>query len=277
MKSTQETDALVLTHGFASGLGYFFRNFPHLSVLNMDGISVYAIDWAGKGRSSRTPMKSLHLDDVEDYFVDSLEEWRIKMNIKQMILFGHSFGGYLSTVYAIKYPMNVKTLILCSPVGFPEKPLYNYRAPPTWIRICWEWNITPQVLLRLLGPFSQLVVSTMAGNRFKFLSATELELLENYMLHINLDCGAGEFAMSPLLLPGAYAKSPLIRRFKNVKCPTTFIYGKQDWMHTSGGYDSIQSHPNSQLHKVVLCEGGHFCFLDDNFEEFNKLLINIVR
>jgi pimeloyl-ACP methyl ester carboxylesterase len=40
-----------------------------------------------------------------------------------MVLLGHSFGGYLSAAYALKYPENVQHLILADPWGLPEKPV----------------------------------------------------------------------------------------------------------------------------------------------------------
>jgi pimeloyl-ACP methyl ester carboxylesterase len=51
--------------------------------------------------------------------VESLEEWREKMNLEKMTLVGHSLGGYLSAVYALRYPERVERLILLSPAGVP--------------------------------------------------------------------------------------------------------------------------------------------------------------
>jgi len=36
-------------------------------------------------------------------------------------LCGHSFGGYIATVFALRYPENISKLLLLSPVGVPEK------------------------------------------------------------------------------------------------------------------------------------------------------------
>ena len=47
--------------------------------------------------------------------MDSLEQWRESMGIDKMILLGHSLGGYLAAVYALKYPERVQKLILVSP------------------------------------------------------------------------------------------------------------------------------------------------------------------
>lgn len=58
------------------------------------------------------------LMQLEKYYTSALENWRINSNIDKIdYLFGHSFGGYWSASYAIKYPERVKSLSLFSPVG----------------------------------------------------------------------------------------------------------------------------------------------------------------
>ncbi|OBZ76269.1 putative cardiolipin-specific deacylase, mitochondrial [Grifola frondosa] len=121
----------VLLHGYGAGLGFFYQNFPSLGRwAGKRGTSVYAIDWLGMGRSARVPftVKSKREDidgrvhEAESFFVDSLEEWRQKMGLETMTLIGHSLGGYLSVVYALRYPSRVSKLILLSPAGVPRDP-----------------------------------------------------------------------------------------------------------------------------------------------------------
>jgi pimeloyl-ACP methyl ester carboxylesterase len=38
------------------------------------------------------------------------------------ILAGHSFGGYIGGLYALKYPENVKKLLMLSPIGMNKIP-----------------------------------------------------------------------------------------------------------------------------------------------------------
>ena len=79
------------------------------------------------GRSARVPFKiksklsdtAGRVKETEDFFVESLEEWREKMNLEKMTLVGHSLGGYLSAIYALRYPQRVERLILLSPAGVP--------------------------------------------------------------------------------------------------------------------------------------------------------------
>jgi cardiolipin-specific phospholipase len=121
----------VLLHGYGAGLGFFVHNFP--AVAQWAGrrrSSVYALDWLGMGRSARVPFTiKAKRDDVagrvseaESFFVDSLEQWRIKMGLEKMTLVGHSLGAYFSVVYALKYPTRVNRLVLLSPAGVPHDP-----------------------------------------------------------------------------------------------------------------------------------------------------------
>jgi pimeloyl-ACP methyl ester carboxylesterase len=50
--------------------------------------------------------------------VDSIEKWRTVVGIKSLIMLGHSFGGYFSAAYALKYPESVEHLLLLDSWGF---------------------------------------------------------------------------------------------------------------------------------------------------------------
>lgn len=48
----------------------------------------------------------------------------------------------------------------------------------------------------------------------------------SYRYHITSSAGSGEFALSAILAPGAYARRPLFHRLADLKMPTVFIYGE---------------------------------------------------
>ncbi|XPT01247.1 hypothetical protein M3J09_010387 [Ascochyta lentis] len=321
---------LVMLHGYGAGLGFFYRNFEALS--RAHGWKVYALDLLGMGRSSRSPFK-IHAKDkhgkiaeAESFFVDALEEWRIKRGLDRFTLLGHSLGGYLAVAYALKYPGHLNKLILASPVGIPEDPFAvsddmpdpndstmvneftqdasatrngvqpstadnnnflnqakkNKETPdqpprrrmPGWLTYLWEANLlSPFSFVRWSGPLGPRLVSGWTSRRFSHLPEDEAQALHDYSYALFRQRGSSEYALGYLLAPGAFARSPLIRRIHGVGrqwigphathsvdgddappssstpqsqqrretgFPILFLYGENDWMDVKGGHAAAE-------------------------------------
>lgn len=100
------------------------------------------------------------LTSIENYYLDALESWRASSGIEKIdYLIGHSFGGYWCGSYAARYPQNVRSLVLLSPVGM-ERTAYAVTAPEPKI----DKNITPTLdptLYSFLSRFPLLSKSTI--------------------------------------------------------------------------------------------------------------------
>ena len=340
---------LVMIHGYGAGLGFFYKNFEPLS--RAVGWRVFALDLLGMGRSSRPAFRVGAKDragrvrEAEDWFVDSLEEWRRARRLERFTLLGHSLGGYMAVAYALKYPGRLDKLILASPVGIPEDPyavradlpepaasslaaefaqdqaadsttpaapppradnnnFLNARAKaeaaaaaatksgtaadsgddappaprkplPKWLTYLWDANISPFSLVRWSGPLGPRFVSGWTSRRFSHLPPAEAQALHTYAYTLFKLRGSGEYALAYVLAPGAFARSPLIRRIGGVGrqplapmgaeatttattttttegvvdgpqesegmrretgLPVVFVYGENDWMDVAGGY-----------------------------------------
>lgn len=115
----KDLPTLVLTHGYGAGIGIFYRVLFDLA----EYFHVYAVDLLGMGASGRPTFTATNVSDAEDFFVEPLRIFIDKMGITgEYYLAGHSLGGYLVTVFALRYPERIIQLILLSPVGIPEKP-----------------------------------------------------------------------------------------------------------------------------------------------------------
>ncbi|KAF3904962.1 hypothetical protein ABW20_dc0110655 [Dactylellina cionopaga] len=270
---------LVILHGYGAGLGFFYKNFDSLS--NRPGWSLYALDLLGMGRSARPHFK-IHATDrlakvreAENFFVESLEDWRKTRGLEKFTLMGHSLGGYLAVCYAQKYPARLEKLVLVSPVGIPEDPWAvaaempdqesvqqaathqaqtaasanvgtGEHAPasppprrrmPGWFNYLWEANISPFSIVRWGGPLGPRFVSGWTSRRFSFLPEAEADALHMYSYSLFRQRGSGEYALAYLLAPGAFARDPLKNRFASIdrKLEIIFMYGDNDWMDAKAG------------------------------------------
>ncbi len=158
---TSENIPIVLLHGFGGGVALWSLNLDQLSAER----PVYAIDLPGFARSSR-PIFSLDPIEAEKEFITMLEEWRIGIGLnKEFILLGHSFGGFLSTSYALSYPKYVKQLVLIDPWGFERRPenIWNtgrLQRVPVWLRSFSSvmMKLSPLSGLRAAGPLGNRII-----------------------------------------------------------------------------------------------------------------------
>ncbi len=144
----------------------------------------------GFGRSSRPPFSS---DPIvaETQFVESIEDWRKEMGLNEIILMGHSFGGYLSASYALRYPQYVKALILADPWGFPEHS--NENKPdtpmPLWISMIAVLSqyVSPLSVFRVTGQVGVTLFKTLRPDfKYKYMSILDNpDLVYSYLYFAN--------------------------------------------------------------------------------------------
>lgn len=140
----------------------------------------------------------------------------------------------------------------------PRKPL------PKWLTYLWDANISPFSLVRWTGPLGPRFVSGWTSRRFSHLPPDEAQALHDYAYSLFRLRGSGEYVLAYVLAPGAFARSPLIRRIQGVGrqmiardgsststlataeqkretgFPVVLMYGENDWMDIAGGYAAEQ-------------------------------------
>lgn len=109
---------IVIIHGFGGSALIFFRLFKSL----IEKYHVILIDLIGDGCSSRPEFLAKTKLETEHFYVQSFEKWREKMGLETMNIVAHSFGAYVSSRYALKYPQRINKFILWSPHGMEPKP-----------------------------------------------------------------------------------------------------------------------------------------------------------
>jgi cardiolipin-specific phospholipase len=143
----------------------------------------------------------------------------------------------------------------------PRRPL------PKWLTYLWDANISPFSVVRWTGPLGPRFTSGWTSRRFSHLPDGESEALHNYAYSLFRQRGSGEYALAYILAPGAFARSPLIRRIQRVGrqplpspaqqttdatpsssttltketgIPFILMYGEKDWMDVAGGFAAEQ-------------------------------------
>ncbi|XP_072549856.1 1-acylglycerol-3-phosphate O-acyltransferase ABHD5 [Salminus brasiliensis] len=268
---------LVLLHGFGGGLGLWVKN---LTALAQTGRPVYALDLLGFGRSSR-PLAGSEAQEVEERFVQSLEEWREAVGVEHMILLGHNLGGYVSTAYSLKYPHRVKHLVLVEPWGFPSRPdvLEMQCKIPMWIRaLGTAMNpFNPLALLRLAGPLGPLLLQALRSDfKQKYSSVFNDDTVPDYIYHLNVQTPSGEIAFKNMTIPYGWAQQPMMQRMEMID-PTiriSVICGSRSCIDGQSGRAIQEMRPHSKTDFIVITGAGHYVYADQS-EDFNKAVLKI--
>jgi pimeloyl-ACP methyl ester carboxylesterase len=210
---------------------------------------MYALDLPGFGKSPFTPPSPSPSRGgnnngwaVGDY-AKVVKEFIEKLDLKNVILIGHSFGGRVAIKLVAKYPILISKLILVDSAGFAmdanKKSAMNFAA-------------------KIARPFFK--PKFMQGLRKK----------------IYRQIGAEDYLATPELQKTFVniTSEDLTADMKNIKLPTLIIWGENDTeTPLEFGKKMNTLIPNSKF--VILKNVGHFSFLDKP-EEFVKILENFI-
>jgi len=108
-----EKARLVIAHGLGEHSG---RYQEFASRMISEGLSVWALDFCGHGRSEG---KRGHIESFDQYLtdLDKLVDIAVKDAAQdtKILLLGHSLGGLIALNYAIRFPHKLDGLLLSSP------------------------------------------------------------------------------------------------------------------------------------------------------------------
>lgn len=318
----------LLIHGYAASSMAWHRTFSDLSSYIKD---LYAIDLPGNGLSAspclpkiarsedvsytlskdkssfkvkklpKNPEEELKIiSEYESYCVDRIEKWRIANNIKKFNLVGHSFGGYISFKYSIKYPKSVENLCLVSPLGVERSihslhnnlksgEIYKFSSEdPTSQYYDRTFNI-PSFLfknqlntLRWFGPVGGKLAKSFINSAYQMVPGTEYQ---DYLYNIFYDsksfpkttiqCFTNMFSKTLM------AKDPIMDNLDKLKASKVmFMYGEMDWMNSEAGYQAAKilndtgrySRSDGSIQYEIVPEAGHNVFLHNPKPFTNTLL-----
>lgn len=101
---------VILVHGMASSINDWTSLAPELA---SNGFTAFALDLLGHGESAKPDDPQLyHIESIYSHF----QNWVASLNLDTPpVLVGHSLGGYISLVHAIRHPEAVRCLVLIDP------------------------------------------------------------------------------------------------------------------------------------------------------------------
>lgn len=258
--SAGETSAkpiLVLMHGWSSGSALWAKIIDNLTPT----FDVYAFDLLGFGQSSRPRFLGSNPADARSFWLESFDLWREQTLPPgaKFSLVGHSLGGFLACAWAADGGHeHLDSLYLAAPVGIApwsltiETPLRRFLA-----HLVWDWGVTPQGLLRAMGPFSERFWSSL-GERARY-----RELDEDgwkYLGHLQVLPGSGDKAFMKLLERTGWG-DPLLARLDQIHCPTRIIYGEHDYVRHDFGPVAVKEMSNSPFADYTIINNvGHHMY-----------------
>jgi pimeloyl-ACP methyl ester carboxylesterase len=106
-------ETVVFIHGLGSYLKFWRYQ---LDAFAEAGYHVIALDMVGYGKSSKPSTFPYTMEAMADV----VRELKNSLGVDKPILVGHSMGGQTALSYAIRYPDELKALVLTSPAGFEK-------------------------------------------------------------------------------------------------------------------------------------------------------------
>jgi pimeloyl-ACP methyl ester carboxylesterase len=203
---------VILAHGLAASLHDWDDLLP---VLADSGYAGYALDLLGHGESYKPDNRSEYtVKTVFDHFSDWIDSLQIK---EPMTLIGHSLGGGLSLMYALRYPERVNALVLINPF-YDIKQLSPAIQSPFLRQLLSARivDLTPYWIYRLFVDISS----------FNFYSGSrEAHILpEHIRYQTALDFSRASSGIYNIVHTLPYLTSELAR----IQQPTLLIWGRRD-------------------------------------------------
>lgn len=209
---------LLMVHGLGGNLSHWMHNF-------IENQHCIALDLPTYGLST---MKNFRPNtDLLDFYSEVILAFIEKKKLKNVVLVGHSMGGQIAIITALKKHKSIKKLVLVAPAGFETfdeneaKSLLSFAKPETF-----KTQTEPIVKMSFKRNFYEMPSSaeTLINDR---LMIAKCESFNPYF-----EAVAG--GVKGML------EHPIRKDLGKIKIPTLVIFGEND--------DLI---PNKYLHKTL--------------------------
>jgi len=266
---------LVFLHGGTASIAWWARQIP---VLSKD-YRILLIDLPGHGLSNRIPSHCERSMATLSAILDSIIE---KLNMKDPVLVGWSFGGMASLQYVLDHPKKLSALILVdtSPTG-RLIPSFGYLP-----KIPYYWIPDPQKFLPFIKmqlPIVEEVLHFINKSPFRKGVATLLIYLiaAGKKPDKRLVTWATDILLKDLNIRGflqtcvCVVEFNVIGRLPEIDIPTLIIHGREDRVLHLGYAELLHQRIESSKLKFIE-EAGHCPHLEKP-KEFNNTVIDFLK
>ncbi len=233
--------AVLLLHGWGANIKTMM---PIFNILK-DKCRVIALDLPGFGESDipKEPWNSYNYAEFVKRFID-------KLNVKDLILFGHSHGGRVSIILSAKYVDLVKKLILIDSAGLiPKRKLKYY--------------------LKIYSfKFLKILYTTFVKGDSKE------KKLENFYKKF----GSNDYKASQGIMRQTMVKvinDNLSDLLSNIKASTLLVWGEND-EDTPLYMGKLMEEKIKDSGLIILKNAGHFSYIDC-YEQFKAVILVFLK
>ncbi len=265
------TIKVLLLHGGPGGTHEAFETFD--SYFPGASIEYYYYDQLGSAYSDQPKEPSLW---ETDRFVDEVEQVRkaLKLGPDNFYLLGHSWGGILAIEYALKYPQNLKGLIVSNMMS--SIPAYNKYAHDVLMPA-----MDPAVLKEVLAleahkdyanpRYEELLMGHFYNEHILRMPPDQWpEPVLRTFKHLNTDIYIPMQGPSEMGASGKLENWDRSGELKNIKVPTLVIGAEHDTMDPKHMRWMSEQFPHGRF--LYCPNGGHMAMYDDQQTYFTGLI-----
>ncbi len=264
---------LLVVHG---GPGMPFSRVPSGFQPLAGSYRVYLYDQRGCGQSSR-PLdrfsSSNYYEDMQTLDrtlglgaqIADVERIRRLLGQDRLILVGHSFGGFIASLYAAEFPEHVRALVLVAPADVlvmppPDGGLYEQlkgELPPE-LQVDYQAFLTRYLDYGSLFSKSESDLAALNGEFARYYTAAAARRGMNVPTDTPADAIGGWMGQAMYLSMGL--KHDYRPALHAVTAPVLVLHGDKDLQPVAASQAYADAFPNAELR--VIPDAGHFVFDD---------------
>lgn len=250
-----------MIHGLGSYLRAWENNIAEVSQV----ARVIAVDLPGYGKSSKEPHSGMM-----SFYAGIVSELIKELNLKNVIVAGHSMGGQIAITTALLYPETVKGLVLAAPAGFEAFT----KGQRQWFRDVMTFDGVKLTT-------AEGIQSNLVTNFYRVPANADFMITDRMEMRTAVDFEPYCYAVVQSV--NGMVNEPVIKYLKDVKAPTLIFFGENDNLIPNrflnpGPTSNVakvgaSNIPNNTL--IMLPKTGHFLMFE-NPQVFNKETINFI-